>query len=136
MCDHIVPSRRGGPTERWNLTAACAWCNGSKGEHLPEEWRLYRESLGLPWPPPPGGEDVPRAAPKVRPPLFDPEQAMADYLAGQSILRIARERGVSGGPVRRVLLDAGVTLRTPAEAVALHLDQRRTQLPARGKSKG
>jgi hypothetical protein len=29
--DHIVPKSVGGPSRRWNLTAACRDCNGFKG---------------------------------------------------------------------------------------------------------
>jgi hypothetical protein len=37
--DHVVPRSRGGRDEPDNLVAACGWCNRSKKDQTPEEWR-------------------------------------------------------------------------------------------------
>jgi len=50
--DHVLPVARGGTSERSNLAAACLPCNREKLDSTPEEWRTWRESEGLPWPPP------------------------------------------------------------------------------------
>lgn len=49
--DHIVPFSRGGRTVRENLAPACEPCNREKFDSTPEEWRTWRASVGLPWPP-------------------------------------------------------------------------------------
>jgi 5-methylcytosine-specific restriction endonuclease McrA len=36
--DHIQPVNRGGTDDEANLVAACATCNGSKGDLTPAEW--------------------------------------------------------------------------------------------------
>jgi hypothetical protein len=41
-CDHIVPISRGGPNVIENLTTACDYCNCSKRNALPHEWRPAR----------------------------------------------------------------------------------------------
>lgn len=38
-CDHVVPVARGGSSAPENLTAACIFCNLSKGTKLLSEWR-------------------------------------------------------------------------------------------------
>jgi 5-methylcytosine-specific restriction endonuclease McrA len=38
-CDHIIPVSRGGQNVIENLTTACEWCNCSKRDTLPHEWR-------------------------------------------------------------------------------------------------
>ncbi len=38
-CDHVVPRSRGGSNELENLTTACEFCNCSKHNRLPHEWR-------------------------------------------------------------------------------------------------
>jgi len=50
--DHVMPVARGGTSERSNLAAACQPCNREKLDFTPEEWRTWRESEGMPWPPP------------------------------------------------------------------------------------
>lgn len=50
--DHVVPVTQGGTRARSNLAAACYWCNREKGPATPAQWRAWRESEGLPWPPP------------------------------------------------------------------------------------
>jgi 5-methylcytosine-specific restriction endonuclease McrA len=36
--DHVKPHSRGGTDDEANLVAACATCNGSKGDLTPAEW--------------------------------------------------------------------------------------------------
>lgn len=38
--DHILPRSRGGPNDWRNTVAACATCNGRKGDRTPEEARM------------------------------------------------------------------------------------------------
>lgn len=49
--EHVVPQSRGGSNEPGNLVAACRLCNSGKRNLTPEEWRAWRESQGLKWPP-------------------------------------------------------------------------------------
>lgn len=35
--DHVIPVSRGGTDDRSNLVAACAICNGAKGDKMPAE---------------------------------------------------------------------------------------------------
>lgn len=41
-CDHIIPISRGGGNVLENLTTACDFCNCSKRDALPHEWRPLR----------------------------------------------------------------------------------------------
>jgi hypothetical protein len=41
-CDHIIPVSRGGSNHPVNLTTACDYCNCSKRDALPHEWRPLR----------------------------------------------------------------------------------------------
>jgi hypothetical protein len=50
--DHIVPVSRGGLSEPDNLAPACYRCNQEKSAKTPAEWREWRLSQGLDWPPP------------------------------------------------------------------------------------
>jgi HNH endonuclease len=50
--DHILPRSRGGSDDRDNLAPACKRCNMEKLDFTPEEYREYREEMGLGWPPP------------------------------------------------------------------------------------
>lgn len=36
--DHVVPRSAGGPTEAWNIVAACSCCNSRKGDKPLVEW--------------------------------------------------------------------------------------------------
>lgn len=38
IVDHVQPVNRGGTDDESNLVAACATCNGSKGDLTPAEW--------------------------------------------------------------------------------------------------
>ncbi len=49
--EHRVPLSRGGTNGLGNLVAACVACNSDKGARLLHEWRAYRQTNGLPWPP-------------------------------------------------------------------------------------
>lgn len=49
--DHFVPLSRGGTNEAENLRAVCVSCNSQKRAMLFHEWRLYRQTHGMPWPP-------------------------------------------------------------------------------------
>lgn len=49
--DHVLPRSRGGTDDRANLVPACKGCNMEKLDFTPEEYREYRESQGLGWPP-------------------------------------------------------------------------------------
>lgn len=49
--DHVMPFSRGGTDERSNLAPACEPCNREKLDSTPEEWRAWRESKGMEWPP-------------------------------------------------------------------------------------
>ena len=49
--DHRIPLAQGGPTEFWNMAPACQHCNSEKGDCTPEQWREWRLSKGMPWPP-------------------------------------------------------------------------------------
>lgn len=49
--DHLVPLSRGGTNDRDNLVAACVACNTQKRAMLLSEWRAYRTTHGMPWPP-------------------------------------------------------------------------------------
>jgi 5-methylcytosine-specific restriction endonuclease McrA len=49
--DHIIPRSRGGTDDRENLAPACRMCNMEKLDFTPDEYREYRESEGLGWPP-------------------------------------------------------------------------------------
>jgi 5-methylcytosine-specific restriction endonuclease McrA len=49
--DHVVPQARGGTHTRHNLVPACGPCNRQKWRWTVEEWQLWREERGLPWPP-------------------------------------------------------------------------------------
>lgn len=50
--DHVIPIAQGGTSERSNLAPACEPCNREKLDSTPEQWRAWRESRGMPWPPP------------------------------------------------------------------------------------
>lgn len=50
--DHVVPFSRGGETTYENLVPACKFCNIDKLSMTVEEWRSFRESRGMSWPPP------------------------------------------------------------------------------------
>ncbi|WP_206602760.1 HNH endonuclease signature motif containing protein [Streptomyces sp. M41(2017)] len=50
--DHVIPVAQGGSGDLSNLAAACEPCNREKLDFTPAEWRAWRESEGLPWPPP------------------------------------------------------------------------------------
>lgn len=43
--DHIIPLRKGGDHSDGNLVACCHWCNWSKGDRTPEEWRRDESML-------------------------------------------------------------------------------------------
>lgn len=45
--DHVVPLSRGGYDSPANLLPACADCNGSKCDKLPDEWATDRAAKGL-----------------------------------------------------------------------------------------
>lgn len=49
--DHVRPLSRGGTNSRSNLVAACIACNSQKRGMLVHEWRQWRESSGMSWPP-------------------------------------------------------------------------------------
>lgn len=49
--EHHVPLTRGGTNDLDNLVAACVSCNSDKRARLVHEWRAYRQTNGLPWPP-------------------------------------------------------------------------------------
>jgi len=49
--DHVMPVSRGGTDEPSNLAPACEPCNREKLDSTPEEWRTWRESKGMEWPP-------------------------------------------------------------------------------------
>lgn len=49
--DHVIPASKGGSSGRDNLAPACRSCNLDKLDFTPEEWREWRETNGLPWPP-------------------------------------------------------------------------------------
>lgn len=49
--DHILPVSRGGTADRENLAPACSACNGEKLDFTPEEWKVWRLSMGWCWPP-------------------------------------------------------------------------------------
>jgi len=49
--DHLVPISRGGTSALSNLARACWTCNKQKLDFTPEEWRDWRLSEGMPWPP-------------------------------------------------------------------------------------
>lgn len=49
--DHIRPLSRGGTNDRANLTSACVSCNTQKSNLLVHEWRQWRETNGMSWPP-------------------------------------------------------------------------------------
>lgn len=51
LVEHYKPLGRGGDNERDNLVAACVSCNSQKRSMLVHEWRLYRTTHGMPWPP-------------------------------------------------------------------------------------
>ena len=40
-CDHVIPKSRGGVTEWTNIVTCCVYCNGKKGDKLPEEREMY-----------------------------------------------------------------------------------------------
>ena len=50
--DHVIPIAQGGTSEPSNLAPSCEPCNREKLDFTPEEWRAWRESEGMPWPPP------------------------------------------------------------------------------------
>lgn len=49
--EHQVPLSRGGTNNPDNLVAACVSCNTQKRSMLVSEWRVYRTTHGMPWPP-------------------------------------------------------------------------------------
>ena len=49
--EHYVPLSRGGLNDRGNLRAVCVSCNSQKRAMLFHEWRAYRTTHGMPWPP-------------------------------------------------------------------------------------
>ncbi len=49
--EHHVPLSRGGTNDPDNLVAACVACNTQKRALLVSEWRAYRATHGMPWPP-------------------------------------------------------------------------------------
>lgn len=49
--EHRVPLSRGGTNDRANLVAGCVSCNSQKRAMLVSEWRVYRTTHGMPWPP-------------------------------------------------------------------------------------
>lgn len=49
--DHVLPVSRGGTSDPENLAPACRPCNEQKLDFTPDEWREWRESIGLEWPP-------------------------------------------------------------------------------------
>lgn len=49
--DHVIPRSRGGTSDRGNLAPACRSCNLEKLDFTPDEWREWRLSEGLCWPP-------------------------------------------------------------------------------------
>lgn len=51
VVEHRRPLARGGDNRRSNLVAACVSCNSQKRSMLLHEWRAYRRTHGMPWPP-------------------------------------------------------------------------------------
>lgn len=51
VVEHRKPLGRGGNNHRHNLVAACVACNSQKKTMLVHEWRLWRTTNGMPWPP-------------------------------------------------------------------------------------
>lgn len=49
--DHIVPLSRGGSNNPDNIQEVCIACNRQKGAMLLYEWKSWRLSNGMPWPP-------------------------------------------------------------------------------------
>ncbi len=49
--EHVRPLSRGGTNRRENLVAACISCNSQKRGMLVHEWRQWRETNGMSWPP-------------------------------------------------------------------------------------
>lgn len=49
--DHIMPTARGGKHGLTNLTPACGPCNNEKNNRTPAEWKAWRLTRGLAWPP-------------------------------------------------------------------------------------
>lgn len=37
--DHVIPMALDGPNTKENVVPACAWCNNSKHDKLPDEWQ-------------------------------------------------------------------------------------------------
>lgn len=51
VIDHIYPVSRGGTNDVANLAPACEACNDEKFDATVDEWREWRISHGLGWPP-------------------------------------------------------------------------------------
>lgn len=49
--EHVLPKSRGGTNERANLVCSCKGCNRQKGTMTPFEWRQWRTTNGMVWPP-------------------------------------------------------------------------------------
>jgi HNH endonuclease len=52
VVDHVMPVAQAGTNERENLAPACVRCNNEKMDFTPEQWKEWRVSQGLSWPPP------------------------------------------------------------------------------------
>ena len=46
-CEHVIPRVFGGPTEWWNLAAACLECNGLRGHIYALEFYRMRQELSV-----------------------------------------------------------------------------------------
>jgi 5-methylcytosine-specific restriction endonuclease McrA len=56
--DHVIPLSRGGTDDRSNLAPSCRMCNMEKLDFTPDEWREWRRSEGLEWPPKSMGQQI------------------------------------------------------------------------------
>lgn len=73
--DHVIPRGQGGSHDAANLVPACDPCNSQKGNRTPDEWRAWRESKGMDWPP-----TWPESA---REPYRQPESTVVTVVDGQ-----------------------------------------------------
>jgi hypothetical protein len=45
--DHLTPKARGGTDDPSNIVDACFSCNAQKGDRTAEEYRIWREAMGM-----------------------------------------------------------------------------------------